>query len=83
MHLVDDRPISCRLYALPYAVREIQEEVQKVINIEIVRESDSPSASPMVVLKKARSNRICVDYRKLNRITVTNPEPKTTAEDLF
>ena len=50
----------------------------------IVRESSSPYASPMVIVKKKDgSNRICVDYRKLNRITVTDPEPMTAAEDLF
>ena len=37
----------------------------------------------VVVKKKDGSNRICVDYRKRNRITVTDPEPMTTAEDLF
>ena len=37
----------------------------------------------VVVKKKNESNRVCVHYRKLNRITVTDPEPITTAEDLF
>ena len=37
----------------------------------------------VVVKKKDGSNRVCVDYPKLNRITVTDPEPMTTAEDLF
>ena len=85
VHLIKDRPIRCWPYVLPYAVRgEIQEEIQKMINTGIVRESNSPYASPMVVVKKKDgSNRICVDYRKLNRITVTDPEPMTTAEDLF
>ena len=51
--LVDNRPIRCKPNALPYSVRgEIQKEIQEMINIEIVRESDSPYASPMVVIKK-------------------------------
>ena len=85
VHLIDDCPIRCRLYALPYAVRgEIQEEIQEMINTGIVRKSNSPYASPMVVVKKKDgSNRICVNYRKLSRITVTDPEPMTTADDLF
>ena len=85
MHLVGDRPITYRPYALFYAVRgEIKEEIQEMINTGIVRESDSPYASPMVVVKKKDgTNRIGVDYSKLNRITVTDPEPMTTAEDLF
>ena len=82
--LVDDRPIRCRPHALPYPVRnEIPKEIQKIV-VGIVREFNSPYESPKVVIKKKdRSNRICVDYRKLNRITITNPELLTTAEDLF
>ena len=29
------------------------------------------------------SNRVCVDFRKLNKITEVDPEPMKTAEDLF
>ena len=55
-----------------------------MINTGIVREFNSPYASPMVVVKKKDGyHRICVDYRKLNRITVTNPESMTTVENLF
>ena len=50
----------------------------------IVRESSSPYASPLVVVKKKDgSNRMCVDYRKLNPVTVADPAPMTMAEDLF
>ena len=86
VHLKDDRPIRCKPYALPYAVREeIQEEIQEMINTGIVRKSDSPYVSPIVVVKKKKdgSNRICFDYRLLNWITVTDLEPMTTAENLF
>ena len=36
-----------------------------------------------MVKKKDGSNRVCVDFRKLNKITEVDPEPITTAEDLF
>ena len=50
----------------------------------IMRESSSPYASPLVVVKKKDgSNRMCVDYRKLNLVTVADPAPMTTVEDLF
>ena len=49
-----------------------------------MRESSSPYASPLVVVKKKdSSNRMRVDYRKLNLVTVADPAPMTTAEDLF
>ena len=37
----------------------------------------------VVVKKKDGSNCICVDYRKLNWIAITDPEPMSTAEELF
>ena len=36
-----------------------------------------------MVKKRDGSNRVCVDFRKLNKITEVDPEPMTTAEDLF
>ena len=43
-----------------------------------------PYATPMVVVKKKDgSNLLCVDYRKLNKLTVFGPEPMKTAENLF
>ena len=36
-----------------------------------------------MVKKKDGSNRVCVDFRKLNKITEVDPEPMTTAENLF
>ena len=36
-----------------------------------------------MVKKKVGPNRVCVDFRKLNKITEVDPEPMTTAEDLF
>ena len=50
----------------------------------IVRPSTSPYASPILMVKKTDgSNRVCVDFRKLNKITEVGPEPMTMAEDLF
>ena len=37
----------------------------------------------LVAKKRKESNCTCVDYRKLIRTTVTDPEPMTTAQDLF
>ena len=49
-----------------------------------MRPSRSPYPSPIVMVKKMDgSNRMCVDLRKLNKITEVDREPMTTAEDLF
>ena len=84
--LTDDRPIRCKPCPLPYAKRgEIREKIKNMMDTGIVMESSSPYASPLVlVMKKDGSNRMCVDYyRKLNLVTVADPAPMTTAENLF
>ena len=76
IRLSDDTPIRCKPYPLPYAMREeLRDEVDTMLEMGVVRPSTSPYASPIV--------RVCVDFRKLNRITEVDPEPMTTAEDLF
>ena len=55
-----------------------------MLDLGIIRASTSPYGSPIVIVKKKdRSSRICVDYRKLNKVTVADPEPMKTSEDLF
>ena len=83
--LTDDRPIRCKSYPLPYAKRgEIREEIKNMMDTRIVRESSSPYTSLLVVVKKKdSSNRMCIDYRKLNLVTVADPAPITVAKDLF
>ena len=70
--LTDDTPISCKPYPLPYAMRE-----------ELRNTVDTMLDTIVMVKKKDGSNMVCVDYRKLNKITEVDPEPMTTAEDLF
>ena len=80
----DDTPIRCKPYPLPYAMREeLRNEVDNMLEMGVVRLSTLPYASPIVMVKKDGSNRVCVDFRKLNKITKVDPEPMTTAEDLF
>ena len=83
--LTDDRPIRCKPYPLPHAKRsEIREKIKNMMDTGIVRESSSPCASPLVVVKKKDgSKKMCVDYRKFNLVTVADPAPMTTAEDFW
>ena len=63
---------------------ELRNKVDTMLEMGVVRPSTSPYASPIVMVKKKDgSNRVCVDFRKLNKIAEVDPEPMTTAEDLF
>ena len=85
IRLTDDTPIRCKPYPLPYAMQEeLRNQVDTMLEMGVVRPSTSPYTSPIVMVKKKDgSNRVCVDFRKLNKITEVDPEPMMTAEDLF
>ena len=85
IRLTDDTPIRCKPYPLLYAMREeLRNEVDTMLEMGVVRPFTSPYASPIIMVKKKDgSNRVCVDFQKLNKITEVDPEPMTTAEDLF
>ena len=83
--LTNDTPICCKPYPLPYAMREeLGNEVDSMLEMGVVRPSTSPYASPIIMVKKKDgSNRVCMDFSKLNKITDLDPEAITMAEDLF
>ena len=85
INLTNDVPVKSKPYSVPYGVREsLRSDIQEMQDLAITRVSNSPYASPVVIVKKKDgSNRICVDYRKLNKLTVFDPEPMVAPEDLF
>ena len=61
----------------------LTEELQEMKGQEIIRHTYSPYASPIVIVqKKDLTIRICPDYRKLNKISIFDPEPMIHAEDI-
>ena len=83
--LTSDESVRSRPYSEPYGMREsLRKDIADMIKMGVIRESSSPYASPVVVVKKKdNTNRVCVDYRKLNKLTVFDPEPMPTAERVF
>lgn len=70
-------PIKQRHYPISPAVqKQVNIEVDKMLNDGIIEPSNSPWASPIVLVrKKDGSYRFCVDYRKVNKVTERDAYP--------
>ena len=73
----DHAPIRERFRRVPFMQQqEIDSQVKKMLEQGVISPSDSPWASPVVLVqKKDGSKRFCVDYRKLNEATVKDAYP--------
>ena len=70
LKLTDDTPKRCKPYPLPYAMREeLQNEVDSMLEMGVTSPSTSPYASAIIMVKKMDGYRVCVDFKKLNKIT--------------
>ena len=69
---------------LPKFHQQLDNEVLKRSNQERIEPSTSPWCSPVVLVRKNDGNtRFCVDYRKLNDITVKHSFPLPRLDDIF
>ena len=78
-------PIHQRPYRTPLAKRKVVEtEVQEMLNLGVIRPSASPWAAPLLLVpKKDRTWRCCVDYRALNSVTKRDRHPLPLIQDIF
>lgn len=78
-------PIKQRPYRTPISLEtDVELEIQKMLNDNIIRPSKSPYASPITLVKKKDGRwRFCVDYRKLNFITKKEVYPLPRINDLL
>ena len=73
----------------PYGVAprwkdEVESQIRQLEQMGIIRQSDSPWSSPMVVVKKKDGGvRLCVDYRAVNNITDPDPYLMPSIEDIL
>ena len=83
-----EKPIRKTPYRVLYALRqEMQDQVQKMLDKNVIRPSNSPWSAPAIlVLKKKGPDgkpqyRFCIDFRALNSITRFDPYPLPLLEE--
>ena len=63
---------------------KVEIKIQELLKEGIIKESNSPYASPIVIIpKKDNDFRLCVDYRRLNKNTVRDNYPLPIIDDLI
>lgn len=83
IRLHDESPVTYKPYRLPYSERIlVRDIINQLMENDIVKESDSPYASPIVLVRKKNGEpRLCVDYRALNKKTIKDSYPMPVIDD--
>ncbi|XP_069108215.1 uncharacterized protein, partial [Argopecten irradians] len=78
-------PVRVKSHSIPYSMKNtIKEELDKMLRMGVIEPSESPYAAPVVIVReKDGTNRFCIDFRQLNRVTIFDAEPMPNADDIF
>lgn len=81
----EHEPICCRTRRVPLRDQQIMEEyVQEMLKDGVISPSESPYRSPVVMVdKKDGKKRFCINYCKLNEVTIKNRYPLPRVDDLL
>ena len=83
-------PISVAPYRMtpyrmtPLELKELKSQLEDLLSKGFICPSTSPWEAPMLFVKKKDGMlRLCIDYRKLNRVTMKNKYALSRIDDLF
>ena len=78
-------PISMTPHRIgPVELQELKFQLQELLDISFIRPSTSPWGSPVLFYKKKNKTlQLCIDYMKLNRVSIKNRYPLPYIDDLF
>lgn len=81
--LVDETPVKqCYRRIPPSDYEAVKEHINQLLDAQVFRESSSPYASPIVLVRKKDGTlRMCVDYRQLNSKTRKDVFPLPRIEE--
>lgn len=78
-------PIKQRYFPMsPYMLKVVNKEIDKMLDLGVIRPSKSPWSSPFVMVKKKNGEmRFCFDGRKLNSVTKRDAYPLPFVNDIL
>jgi hypothetical protein len=81
----ESEDVNTRPYRLSFKQKDTMEAlILQLLQNNVIRPSVSSYSSPTILVKKKDGNwRLCIDYRKLNKMTIKNKYPIPIIEDLL
>nr|CAD2181854.1 unnamed protein product [Meloidogyne enterolobii] len=78
-------PIQSRAFRTPEKYRsELKAQIQRMLETGIIEESNTPWVSNLVLVQKSDGKlRPCVDFRPLNKVTITDPYPLPRMDEVI
>jgi hypothetical protein len=67
----------------PSGLKELKEQVQELLHKGFICPSSSPWGAPVLFVKNDWSVRMCIDYHKLNKVTIKNRYPLPRIDNLL
>jgi hypothetical protein len=87
--LIELKPGTAPIHKTPYRtatpeLAELKEHIKELLEKGFIHPSSSPWEAPVIfVLKQDGTQRFCMDYRPLNKVTVKYKYPLPKIDDLF
>ena len=85
INLTSQEPVRQKPYPVPhYSVDVVRREVDDMLRLGVIERSSSPYCSPVVIVpKRDGTTRLCIDFRRLNKITVFDSERCEDPESIY
>jgi hypothetical protein len=87
--VIELKPGTAPIYKTPFRMTtpelaELKEHIRELVEKGFICPSSSPWGAPVIIVpKKDSTQRLCVDYRALNEVTVKNKYSLPQIDDLF
>jgi hypothetical protein len=84
IHTADAPPIRQRPRRMSPAKRDtVKGMIDEMLQAGIITPSESPWASPIVLVEQPNKTRLCIDYRKLNQVTKKDAYPLPRVDEIL